>query len=70
LDGQFSLESLLLQQTVSELSAARMAQTLDCLVEGRGFDPHRPYQLSHSLQRTCEKHEAAKGSINKKSGVG
>jgi len=23
------------------------------------FDPHRPYQLSHSFQRTCEFREAA-----------
>ena len=44
LDGQFSLESLLLDQTVNELSAGGMAQTLDCLAEGREFDPHRPYQ--------------------------
>jgi hypothetical protein len=29
------------------------------------FDPHRPYQLSLSLHRTCEIREAAKGS-NKK----
>jgi hypothetical protein len=41
LDGQFSLESLLLEQTVNELSAGGMAQTLDCLAEGRGFDPYR-----------------------------
>ena len=34
-------ESLLLEQTVNELSAGGMAQTLDCLAEGRGFDPHR-----------------------------
>ena len=27
----------------------------------RKFDPHRPYQVSHSLPRTCEFHEAAKG---------
>ena len=26
------------------------------------FDPHRPYQLSHSLHRTCDIREAAKGS--------
>jgi len=26
------------------------------------FDPHRPYQLSHSLYRTCDFREAAKGS--------
>jgi hypothetical protein len=26
------------------------------------FDPHRPYQSSYSLQRTCEFREAAKGS--------
>jgi hypothetical protein len=29
------------------------------------FDPHRPYQRSHSLHGTCENCEAAKGSINK-----
>ncbi|HEY1467940.1 MAG TPA: hypothetical protein VGF61_02765 [Candidatus Acidoferrum sp.] len=29
------------------------------------FDPHRPYQHSLSLHGTCEKCEAAKGSINK-----
>jgi hypothetical protein len=28
----------------------------------RSFDPHRPYQLSHSLHRTCDFREAAKGS--------
>jgi hypothetical protein len=26
------------------------------------FDPHRPYQLSLSLHRTCQNREAAKGS--------
>ena len=62
LDGQFSLEPLLLEQTVNELSAGGMAQTLDCLAEGCGFDPHRRYQSSHSLQRTCKFREAAKGS--------
>jgi hypothetical protein len=62
LDGQFSLESLLLEQTVNELSAGGMAQTLDCLAEGRWFDPHRPYQLSLSISRTCKIREAAKGS--------
>jgi hypothetical protein len=45
LDGQFSLESLLLKQTVNELSPGGMAQTLDCLAEGRGFDPRRPYPI-------------------------
>ena len=34
------------------------------------FDPHRPYQLSHSLHRTCENREAAKGSIKKGNDVG
>src|SRR6266446_450471 len=29
---------------------------------GFEFNPHRPYQLSHSLQRTCQFREAAKGS--------
>jgi hypothetical protein len=33
---------------------------------GRGFDPHRPYQFSYSIHRTCENPEAAKGSINSK----
>src|SRR6202795_852298 len=32
-----------------------------------GFDPHRPYQPSHSLHRTCDFREAAKGS-NKSDG--
>src|SRR5713226_1053538 len=32
--------------------------------EVRAFDPHRPYQPSHFLPRTCENCEAAKGSIN------
>jgi hypothetical protein len=31
---------------------------------GVEFDPHRPYQLSVSLHRTCENREAAKGSNN------
>jgi hypothetical protein len=26
------------------------------------FDPHRPYQFSHSLYRACDFREAAKGS--------
>jgi hypothetical protein len=30
---------------------------------GAGFDPHCPYQLSLSVHRTCESHEAAKASI-------
>jgi len=30
--------------------------------EVRAFDPHRPYQPSHFLPRTCETREAAKGS--------
>ena len=34
------------------------------------FDPHRPYLLSLSLQRTCEFREAAKGSNSKPSRVG
>src|SRR6266480_4218360 len=29
---------------------------------GDWFDPHRPYQPSHLLQRTCQFREAAKGS--------
>ena len=36
-----------------------------CFHIAGGFDPHRPYQLSLSLHRTCEIREAAKGSIKK-----
>jgi hypothetical protein len=41
----------------------------DGTASGQGFDPHRPYQLSRSLHRTCESIEAAKGS-NKPGNVG
>ena len=34
---------------------------VDC---GGVLDPHRPYQLSHSVHRASENPEAAKGSIN------
>ena len=38
------------------------ATLLKCLPSsGHGFDPHRPYQVSHSLYRTCDFREAAKG---------
>ena len=31
---------------------------------GRGFDPHRPYQFSHSLQRTCDFRRQQKAAIS------
>src|SRR6266478_3857937 len=40
-----------------------------CFQYSSSFDPHRPYQLSPSLYRTCEFREAAKGS-NKPGNVG
>jgi len=34
------------------------------------FDPHRPYQFSHLLQRNCDFRKAAKGSNKKPDSVG
>jgi len=34
----------------------------------RKFDPHRPYQFSPSLYRTCEFREAAKAAMRARSG--
>jgi hypothetical protein len=36
----------------------------DSTASGHGFDPHRPYQISYSFQRTWEFREAANGSNN------